>query len=124
MPYDDRWLTEVLAKGQVRLVGGRAPAEPPGLSERAFQQAVLRVAKGCGWYAYFTKDSRRSPSGYPDLTLVHPERHVALWAELKVEGGVLTLQQAQWLKALEQVRETAAFVWTPEDWETIHMRLT
>jgi len=119
MPYDERWLVDVLARGQVRLVGGHAPAEPPALSERAFQQAVLRMAKGCGWYAYFTKDSRRSPSGYPDLTLVHPERRIALWVELKVPGGVLTLQQQHWLAVLGQVEHTEAYLWTPQEWEEI-----
>jgi len=95
----------------------------PLLTEKAFMAAVVRLAREEGWMAYHVHDSRRSLPGYPDLTLVHPKRHVALWAELKVEG-VLTLQQAHWLKALGAVRETAAFVWTPEDMATIRMRLT
>jgi hypothetical protein len=103
--------------------GVLAPPVVPGVSEKAFQAAVMRVAREHGWLAYHVHDSRRSLPGYPDLTLVHPARHVAIWAELKVAGGQLTLQQAHWLAALGQVRETAAFVWTPEDMETIRMRL-
>jgi len=105
--------------------GGDTPAiARPLLTEKAFMTAVVRLAREAGWLAYHVHDSRRSLPGYPDLTLVHPTRHVALWAELKVEGGALTLQQAHWLQALGQVRETAAFVWTPEDMATIRMRLT
>jgi hypothetical protein len=107
-----------------RRAGVLTPPGPPGVSEKAFQAAVVRLAREHGWLAYHVHDSRRSLPGYPDLTLVHPERHVGIWAELKVEGGHLTLQQTHWLAALGQVRETAAFVWMPEDMETIRMRLT
>ena len=97
---------------------------PPVVSEKAFQSAVVRLAKERGWLCYHTHDSRRSLPGYPDLTLVHPTRHVALWSELKVPGGSLTLQQAHWIKALGEVRETAAYVWTPDDMPEIRRRLT
>jgi hypothetical protein len=95
----------------------------PAVSEKAFMAAVVRLAREHGWLCYHVHDSRRSLPGYPDLTLVHPTRHVGIWAELKVEGGVVTLQQAHWIAALGQVRETAAFVWTPEDWPRIEERL-
>jgi hypothetical protein len=123
MPYDEAWLQSVLQAGQVRLVDGAPPAMP-ALSEKAFMGAVVRLARQQGWYPYHTTDSRRSPSGYPDLTLVHPTRQVALWAELKVPGGVLTLQQAHWLKALGEVERTEAHLWMPEDMEEIRRRLT
>lgn len=98
------------------------PAEAPAVSEKAFQAAVVRLAREHGWLCYHPHDSRRSLPGYPDLTMVR--EGVCLWSELKVPGGTLTLQQAHWLKALGQVRETAAFVWTPEDMAEIRMRLT
>jgi VRR-NUC domain-containing protein len=127
MPYDERWLTDVLARGQVRLVGGAAPAGPPAISERAFQQAVLRVAKDCGWAGYFTKDSRRSPSGFPDLVLVRPptatQPGTALFWELKRADGIVTLQQAHWLRLLGQVTQVEAGVWRPEAWSTLVERL-
>jgi hypothetical protein len=118
MAYDDRWLARVLQAGQVRLVDGVAPVVP-AVSEKAFMAAVVRLARDHGWLAYHVHDSRKSLPGYPDLTLVHPQRHVALWAELKVPGGVLTLQQAHWLKALGQVERTEAHLWMPEDMEDI-----
>lgn len=102
--------------------GVLAPPEAPALTEKAFMQAVVRLAREHGWYAYHTHDSRRSLPGYPDLTLVRGG--VCLWSELKVPGGGLTLQQERWLTALREVRETAAFLWTPEQWPEIVMRLT
>lgn len=119
MPFDERWLTDLLARGDVRLVAGKAHLEPPPITEAAFLQAVMRLARGHGWLAYHVHDSRRSLPGYPDLTLVHPTKHLALWAELKVPGGVVTLQQAHWLKALGEVERTEAHLWMPENMEEI-----
>lgn len=127
MPYDERWLADVLARGQVRLVDGKAPAGPPAISEKAFQSAVLRVAKGYGWAGYFTKDSRRSPSGFPDLVLVRPpsatQPGTALFWELKSADGIVTLQQAHWLRLLGQVTRVEADIWRPEEWESMVARL-
>jgi hypothetical protein len=121
MPYDERWLTDVLATGQVRVVGGREPVAPPALSEAAFQAAVLRVAKGAGWSCYHVHDSRRSPAGFPDLVCVRD--HVCLAWELKSADGVLTLQQAHWLRLLGEVTQVQAGVYRPEDWSTLVARL-
>lgn len=115
-----RWTEEQLA-AYWRQQGNNAA---PPISEKAFMGAVLRLARNHGWYAYHTHDSRRSLPGYPDLTMVHPDQHIVLWAELKVPGGSLTIEQSRWLEILGQVRGTAAFLWTPEDWPTISMRLT
>ena len=104
--------------------GVGAPVEAPVVSEKVFQQAVVRLAREQGWYVFHPTIAKKSVPGYPDLTLVHPDRQVALWAELKVDGGQLTLQQMAWLKALGAVRETTALLWTPEDWGDIRMRLT
>lgn len=119
MTFDDRWLADLLARGDVRLHAGQAPLAPPPLTEAAFMRAVIRLAKEHAWLCYHTHDSRRSLPGYPDLTLVHPERHVALWAELKVPGGVMTLAQQRWLAALGQVEGTEAHLWYPEHWAAI-----
>ena len=45
--------------------------QPAPIREQAFQAAVMQLAKQYGWMAYHTFDSRKSPSGYPDVTLVH-----------------------------------------------------
>lgn len=133
MPYDERWLAGVLAKGQVRLVGsgaagdrGRESADTPGrvrphVSERVFQAAVVRVAKSCGWAAMHVHDSRRSPAGFPDLILVRD--NVQLCWELKSADGVVTLAQAHWLRLLCQVTRVEADVWRPEEMAMMIERL-
>ena len=102
--------------------GVLGPAAVP-ISEKSFQAAVIRVAKQEGWLVHWTFDSRRSPSGYPDLTLVHPARHIALCCELKVPGGVLTLAQQRWLTVLGQVERVEAHVWFPDDMPSIRALL-
>lgn len=101
---------------------------PPAVSETAFMAAVIRVAKEHAWLCYHTHDSRRSLPGYPDLTLVRPPHGgrpgEAIWAECKVPGGRLTLQQAHWLEVLGQVERTEAVVWVPEAMPEIVKKLT
>jgi hypothetical protein len=122
MPYDEAWLRDVLARGDVRLVRGAAHLEPPPLlSEAAFQAAVRRVAKGYGWAVMHVHDSRRSPAGFPDLVLVR--NNLCIYAELKTADGVVTLQQWHWLKALGAVEKTEAFLWRPSDMPEIVERL-
>jgi len=122
MPYDEAWLRDVLARGDVRLVGGSASPAPPLISEAAFQSAVRRVAKGYGWSVMHVHDSRRSPAGFPDLVMVR--KNLCIFAELKTADGVLTLAQWHWLQALGQVEKTEASLWRPEDMEEIRRRLT
>jgi hypothetical protein len=118
--YDERWLADLLARGDVRLVDGVAPVVP-AISEKAFQAAVVRVAKGYGWSVYHTHDSRRSPSGFPDLVCVRDQ--VCLAWELKSADGVVTLAQAHWLRLLCQVTRVEADVWRPEEMATMVERL-
>lgn len=122
MPYDEAWLRDVLARGDVRLVAGSAPPAPPPITEASFQSAVRRVAKSYGWSVMHVHDSRRSPAGFPDLVLVR--NNLCIYAELKTADGVLTLAQWHWLRALWQVEKTEAFLWRPEDMEEIRRRLT
>jgi hypothetical protein len=122
--YDDRWLTEVLARGQVRVVGDRpAGPQPPPISEKAFMAAVIRVAKAQGFLVFHPHDSRRSLPGYPDLTLCRPpapgRAGQVIWAELKGDDTHTTLQQWSWLRALQQVTQTEAHLWRPADMPTI-----
>jgi hypothetical protein len=121
MPYDEAWLRDLLARGDVRLVGGSAPPAPPAITEASFQSAVLRVAKGAGWAVMHVHDSRRSPAGFPDLVMVR--KNLCMYAELKTADGVLTLAQWHWLRALEAVEKTETYLWRPEDMEEIRRRL-
>jgi hypothetical protein len=101
-----------------------APAPPP-LSEKAFLTAVVRLAREHGWLCWHAYNARKSLPGYPDLTLCHPSgQRPLLFAELKVPGGQLTLQQHAWLEALTLAQEKEVQVWTPEDMPRIVWALT
>lgn len=84
-------------------------------SETAFQTQVLDLANTFGWdLAYHTHDSRRSPSGFPDLVLVRLRDRRVLWAELKTEKGVATPQQVCWGEALLHCG-AEYYCWRPSD---------
>ena len=87
------------------------------LSERAWQQQVTDLAALCGWRWYHTQNSRRSPAGFPDLTLVRGGRLV--FAELKTERGRVTTAQQAWLDALGHCQGVLVFVWRPADFAEV-----
>jgi hypothetical protein len=97
------------------------PTVVPAVSEAVFMAAVVKLAKEHGWSVYHTHDSRRSPSGFPDLVCVRG--HVCLAWELKSADGIVTLQQAHWLQLLGQVTQVEAGVWRPAEWEAVVQRL-
>ena len=100
------------------------PIDPSLLvPERDFQGSIVALARRCGFLAYHTHDSRRSAAGYPDLTLVHPERHIGVWLELKSWGKEPTVEQRQWLHALNLATQWEARVITPDDWSWVVARL-
>lgn len=89
-------------------------------TEESFQCVVRALARMHGWLCYHTRDSRRSPDGFPDLVLVKGSRLVV--AELKSAKGKTTAAQGAWLEAF---RATGAevFVWKPSDWPMIQQVL-
>lgn len=89
-------------------------------SEAEFQAAVISLAVTWHWLAYHTFDSRRSESGFPDLTLVRaPE---LLIVELKSEKGRVRPDQQGWLDQLAGCG-VEVHVWRPSDWPFIEDRL-
>jgi hypothetical protein len=97
------------------------------LTERAFQEQILRLAYATGWLCYHTRPGRtragwRTPVqghvGFPDLVLAHKGRGVVLFWELKVGSRRPTRPQCFWLDALRAAGAHAAVV-TPDDWATI-----
>jgi hypothetical protein len=42
-----------------------------------------------------------------------------VFAELKREGGKLTVEQERWLELLRQCPGVETFVWRPADWPTV-----
>ena len=72
---------------------------------------VRRLCDDLGLLRYHTHDSRRSPSGFPDLVIVGDR---VLYRELKTAKGKVTDAQAAWLHALV-LAEQDACVWRPAD---------
>ena len=94
----------------------------PLVSEKAFQAAVLRVARENQWLAYHTFDSRRSPSGFPDVVLARAGS--PLYAvELKINMGQVTPAQQAWLTALAGCTGVVSECWRPKDIQEIADRL-
>lgn len=96
--------------------------QPAPISEEVFQAAVIRLAKQYGWLVYFTKDSRRSPSGYPDLTLAKVGQPLYT-VELKTDTGIVSKAQAAWLEALGGCTGVVPEVWRPARLQEIVERL-
>lgn len=99
------------------------PPSPPreDITEAAFQDLVVQLARWCGWHVYHTYDSRRSDAGYPDLTLVR--NRVLLFRELKARRGRMTEEQQEWGQLLLYAGQSWA-VWRPEDWDLVVETLT
>jgi len=87
------------------------------VSERDLTGYVRDLARALGWRRYHTWLAKHSPGGFPDEVLVRPPRLV--FAELKSERGVLTLDQEGWLEALRQVAGGDVYVWRPPDMDEI-----
>jgi hypothetical protein len=84
------------------------------ISEDELQTNVTRLCKMLGLRYYHTHDSRRSPEGFPDLTIVKGD--ALLFRELKNETRKPTPAQLQWLAGLSDVRRVSAGLWRPRDW--------
>lgn len=86
-----------------------------GWSESEFQSRIIELARRLGWVHYHTFDSRRSPSGFPDLVLLHPRSGRMIFRELKTQKGRISSAQEEWLKNLNLCGADAD-VWRPADW--------
>ena len=69
------------------------------MTEKEFQAQIVELVGLLGGMVYHTYDSRRSASGFPDLTIVTRDRRL-IFAELKNDRGRLTEYQKSWLEAL------------------------
>ena len=94
------------------------------MSERELQDAVIQLARLLGYrVAHFrpamTTRGWRTPvsadgAGFPDLVCAHPKQRRLLMVELKAAGGKLSVEQAEWLAALDGICEV--YVWYPRHW--------
>jgi len=91
------------------------------LSEKDFQKIVVNIALTNGWWQYHNPDSRRSASGWPDLTLIRePE---IIFVELKAEKGRIRPDQQIILDKLSACG-LENHIWRPRDLDKIHGRLS
>lgn len=88
--------------------------------ESSFQIILLNLARQCGWRHYHTHDSRKSPSGFPDLVLV---RERVIFAELKGETTPVEEEQQEWLTMLSRAG-AEVYLWRRSDWDDISTTLT
>ena len=96
--------------------------QPAPVSEKAFMQAVVQLARQQQYLVYHTWSSKRSPEGFPDLICARAGSPL-LAIETKTDVGQVTAAQASWLAALGQCTGVAAEVWRPADLQTIVERL-
>lgn len=108
----------------------------PPLTEKAFQQQVVALAKILGWRVYHPFLSKWSERGFPDLTMVRARDRRIVFAELKAEKGRVSEAQAEWQELLEAVAygdemdtwdpnrpHVDMYVWRPSDWDAIEKAL-
>lgn len=106
-------------------------------SEAEWQAFVCDCLDLAGWKWHHEFDSRKSPSGFPDLFAAHPKRGLIV-VELKTEKGKLRPEQEEWWRLLSIVsglkelggspspyggrRSSPAFytgIWRPSMWRTV-----
>lgn len=104
-------------KAQVLWIVAEELAKPPGRDwlESRFQARLVKAAERLNFTVYFTKDSRGSPDGYPDLTMARQDTP-PLWAELKSATGRIKPKQQFWHDLLRSGGQRA-FFWWPWHWE-------
>jgi hypothetical protein len=99
------------------LAGQQAPApDVDDIDEKAFQAAIVKLAKRNGWKVYHVYYSQKSAGGFPDLVCLRGKRQVV--AELKVKNRKPRPDQDEWLEAFRNVG-AEVFVWWPRDWDEI-----
>lgn len=88
------------------------------MSERELSDHVVAWARWRRWLVYRTHDSRHSPAGFPDLTLVRLGSQVGrlVFVELKSERGRVRAAQAEWIEHLDCVPGVEVYLWTPASW--------
>jgi len=86
------------------------------VTEKAFSQQVVDLARLRGWKVYRTWNSMHSPAGFPDLVLARGGRLIHV--ELKAERGQLSTSQRDWLLSLADL-PGEVYVWKPSNWPQI-----
>jgi len=93
------------------------------ITEKAFMQQVIELARIHDWLVYHAYNSRRSAPGFPDLVLARDS--FVIFAELKTEKGNLSTQQQKWADTLTSDAPTTHIYreWRPSNWNDIEEAL-
>ena len=98
------------------------------ISEDEFQTQVISLAHLLGWkIAHFrgVRTQRKNGTvfyqtpvqadgkGFPDLVMVKDKR--VIYAELKSEKGVLSVEQKEWLRLLALDKKREVYCWRPSE---------
>jgi len=75
----------------------------PVITEKLLQEKVRQAALLNGYLYYHTFNAYRSPEGFPDCVMIHPEKHRMIVCELKSEKGKVSEKQHEWLHAWRKV---------------------
>ena len=103
------------------------------MNESEFEQAIVDAAHVFGWKIVGHRPMRTKHgwatgwkydgTGWPDLTMIHPDRGLLIAAELKTEKGRLSNDQIEWGQRLETLEAKlpgfAYHVWRPDNWNQI-----
>lgn len=104
------------------------------MKEAQFQNYVVRLARENGWLIHHTRTALAKSGrymtpvqghiGFPDLVLLHREREILVFAELKNERGLVRREQRQWLELLKRIPCIFVCLWRPKMLDAIEQFLT
>ena len=89
----------------------------PKITEKVFQEQVRKAALITGWLYFHNFFAFRSPSGFPDVVLIHPKKKRLIVAELKNETGKASEDQEKWLEAWRLIPCAEVFLLRPKDFD-------
>lgn len=97
--------------------------DPRTCSENDLMVKTVEFARYCGWMAVHFGGNLHGrawydATGFPDLLLIHAERNLTWFRELKSEKGKLSARQQQWIDHLIEAGANVD-VWRPADWPDI-----
>lgn len=90
-------------------------------TEKEFQARVRAEAEDAGWKVYAVYDSRKTPAGWPDLTLVRGNR-LMFWELKREKKSKVSAAQIEWLTALGNAGAETK-IYRPSDIEEMMERL-
>ena len=99
------------------------------MSEGELQRGIINCAEVWGWRVYHVSNvqgrlrAHTSP-GYPDLTLVHDQWGIFVYAELKNDKGKLSDEQMAWGNAIASAARHIPYhvihcLWRPEHYDDV-----